>query len=659
MTTSITQVDISNFGIIENLSLDLTTSAVHLIAGFNESGKTTIRDAVRYALIGETFRLNRKGDYKKLLSYGQKRGKVTVKMTADDAEFYAERAVHDHKRFTGETLDVDPVLLDIALGFRRFTDLSVNDRRALLFMVTGIDPDVEAICTRMSKRGIGDTTIDRFRPLLARGGMEVALKEAKTMLSDKRGAWQEVTGDNFGSEKAADWHEEHNIDDAAIAATESRLVEKNAERNELIDHKNILVAEKSERANIERTLENIGDTQELRDLADKADKRQLDTYTDRIADMRKEANAAVRAFEDATRASEQHQKNEQARKDHQANCERLTELQADEERLKKKMQDLADDNGDMSCPACSTVLRVSDNHEHKLVGVEYGIGHPMTKARREYEDVMAELRPLERAVDRYVEPQEIEDADLASLEEDAQLAVSELAQAEAAITELRRAEDAAGRLQQITTLRNRLDELKIISAIDADLEQIDGNIVALSQAIGTLENEVKDQRQQRERCKRAYDLYGDWLAIKQVVEAFEPSGIQAEIIGECLGEINRQVYSYSMFGTDAKLRITEDMDIYRGDEPYSLLSESAQWRTDVTVHMALLAIYKRIGFIFIDRVDVLDINHRPELVDLCEGQPFFENIVLTGTFARPPQVAGVECYWIEDGSVKPVKAEAA
>lgn len=176
----------------------------HVVAGGNESGKSSLLEAIRFVFRGDNPRIWVKKNHDRLIRRGAKKGSVEI----HDGERKARRNVKDGK-LTGQLLDQapEPTALAIAIGVKTFGNLDLHQRREFLLDLCDVRLDADQIMARLEKRGLPAKLLERVRPLLA-GGWEAVQPEAKTKISELRGQWQEITGERYGSKKAEDWEAE-------------------------------------------------------------------------------------------------------------------------------------------------------------------------------------------------------------------------------------------------------------------------------------------------------------------------------------------------------------------------------------------------------------------------------------------------------------------
>lgn len=195
----ISNITISGYQGINYLNLDIDKPIV-LIAGKNGSGKTTLRDAIQFAITGESSRVNVKKNYPQLVRVGSDSKKSMCSITAGGFTF--QRGVATGKAKT-DAPDF-PEILPLLLGNRSFTEMDDKDKAKTLFSVAGIKRDREHVKLLLEQRKIDPQCIEESITML-RGGFESAEKFCKTKQSEARGSWQAVTGETFGEQKADGW----------------------------------------------------------------------------------------------------------------------------------------------------------------------------------------------------------------------------------------------------------------------------------------------------------------------------------------------------------------------------------------------------------------------------------------------------------------------
>lgn len=193
-------VKIENFIRVAYADFDVTRPVL-FIAGHNEAGKSSIAEAVRFVLMADNPRVSLKKELPDLVTLGAKRG--AVELTFDNRA--VRRNIKDGKA-TGDTeaLPSDGVALSICLQASRFADLAPTERRNLVTHLVGLEITPEKIVAELKRRKFDAKLIEKYEPLF-HGGLEAAFDKAVRLERETRGAWQEVTGEKYGSVKAETW----------------------------------------------------------------------------------------------------------------------------------------------------------------------------------------------------------------------------------------------------------------------------------------------------------------------------------------------------------------------------------------------------------------------------------------------------------------------
>lgn len=191
----ITTIQTSNFLGARAVDVKLD-KPVALFAGRNGAGKSSLQEAVRMALTGETVRVGLKKDFGALVSEGQESGFVEV---------HAEDSLYSAVLPAGKGMHADLPALPYVLDAQRFARLDPNERRAFLFGLMGLKTDGPAVRERLLAKGCDATKIEAVAPFL-RAGFDAAQKEAQSKARECKAQWKTTTsGETYGSVKAASW----------------------------------------------------------------------------------------------------------------------------------------------------------------------------------------------------------------------------------------------------------------------------------------------------------------------------------------------------------------------------------------------------------------------------------------------------------------------
>jgi tetratricopeptide (TPR) repeat protein len=232
----ITGIHTSNFLGARAVDVKLA-KPIALFAGRNGAGKSSLQEAVRMALTGESVRVGLKKDYGALVTEGQGSGFAEVEV---DGMRLAEYGVILP---SGKGNHDESEALPYVLDGQRFARLDPNERRAFLFGLMGLKTDGKAVKERLTAtaapegakwtpRGCDPAKVEAIAPFL-RAGFDAAQKEAQGRARECKASWKTITGgEAYGSVKAVSWQAakpEVKADELAQARADLAAVENEIE----------------------------------------------------------------------------------------------------------------------------------------------------------------------------------------------------------------------------------------------------------------------------------------------------------------------------------------------------------------------------------------------------------------------------------------------
>lgn len=193
----LTHLKISNYLGARSVDVRLD-NPVTLFCGANGAGKSSILEAVRHAMTGESTRVGLKKDFNSLITEGQEVGLVEIENAiqegvAASVVLPSGKGIHDSNRF-----------LPYVLDFHRFSRLNNSDRRAFLFDLMQVRTTGKEILARMLERGCDEHKAGEIAPLLS-AGFDAAAKEAQAKAREQKAVWRNLTGETWGEKKAPGW----------------------------------------------------------------------------------------------------------------------------------------------------------------------------------------------------------------------------------------------------------------------------------------------------------------------------------------------------------------------------------------------------------------------------------------------------------------------
>ncbi|WP_298016815.1 AAA family ATPase [uncultured Castellaniella sp.] len=219
----LTHIAIENILGVAQVDVALPTP-VTAFCGANHAGKSSVREAIRAALLGMPERVLKKKDLGMLVHDDAKGGSVVLDINGGQATFTApagkQELVHDLKMADWER---QRLALPYCLEPAAFAQTSADDRRQLLFTLTGATSNKDDIVAAMRERGLTDAVIESVTPML-RAGFQAAAKFAEERCRDAKASWKATTGETYGHVKAEGWAAPAGapVDEAAISKLQAK-----------------------------------------------------------------------------------------------------------------------------------------------------------------------------------------------------------------------------------------------------------------------------------------------------------------------------------------------------------------------------------------------------------------------------------------------------
>jgi len=588
------------------------TAPITLVAGPNGAGKSSLGDAISMALLGKPKRVSLKKDIGQLVTDGAKKGLAAVWA---DGEPLGELVL------PSDTHAVNPQdgwqYLPFVLDAAAFTTAPADERRKLLFQLTGCRATPDAIEVRLIELGADPAKVATIKPLLL-SGFPGASKEAKSRATEAKGAWRGVTGETYGDKKAEGWEPAlptTQVDEQELAESRKAL---QAIETDLEEAQQTLGAHKATRSNHAALATRIA---ELEELAGLVQRRQNKLDHDQ-ADLQ-HWKSQLAAAEGAGAGGKQGLVHDMARN--------LAEWQA----LAKRTDGVKEKNG----PTTPWLVLGEMDRLHLLMD-RYLEEHGPLGSESSDPDQAKRVPEFRQYVDNLTRTVANSQRDLAAAESAAAQAAELKAQLEAAPSE-----DAIANAEQlINELRQQRDTLR------AKVEALQ----AASQAIA-----------QRDSCiQQAAKHHADVQAWTLIGDALAPEGIPAEMLAKALSPINATLHALSSRAGWPEVSVSSDMEVTANGRAYVLLSESEQWRCNTLIGLAI-AQASGLRLAVLDRFDVLDLPSRAQLLGLLiqmakAGE--IDSVIVSGTLKAKPAALPTEinAVWIERGTVEsnPVSAAA-
>lgn len=219
--------------------------------------------------------------------------------------------------------------------------------------------------------------------------------------------------------------------------------------------------------------------------------------------------------------------------------------------------------------------------------------------------------------------------------------------------DLRESQDASAKAAALKEKLAAAPSQAMVDNADAALTELRQQRDAVAAKVTALSDAQQAAEQRTEIITKATAYHQEVTEWLQVAEALGPNGIPAEILASAITPVNDALAVLARMAKWKPVVIGNDMEITVGGRLYGLMSESAKWRADTLIALAIAQI-SELRFVVLDRFDVLDIPGRLQLLGmLCElGRiKAMDTMFMCGTMKAipaklPPEAIGI---WISNG----------
>ncbi|WP_224552917.1 AAA family ATPase [Pectobacterium versatile] len=604
----ITSIEVSNFQMLTDINIDMTNTPICLIAGANEQGKSSLHEAIRFALTGESTRVRLKKDLAAIVRTGAKRGHVDVCLTDGDRVTLNLPSGSVDK--TGMIVsEIQEKVLPLVLDAGRFAALPDNERRSLLFELSDLQLNSRLVGELLIKRGCNSAKVDAILPAL-RAGFPSAEAEAREKIRESKAAWKATAGgETWGKDKGSKWQPAALPPDADKAEDLATTAQRTATKLEakLAEAQQRLGAAKFEAQRRQ------GAAQQRADLEEKVSK--IEIIREKVAKIEKELAAQESVIKDL-----------EAR----TGTGPREGLVHDLARALAAFIDIRCDSSGVAGYHRSGDVAVWDEFELDPADaalLAYGVQYGKLDEAGDPEAATA-LPAAHRTRTQLASTVERERRELASAEA-----------AAAALTEMTNGEVSG----------------------EVDLDNVTREVNGLSNDLNDLRAEVKQHqkvavwvKQRQESIDKTAALHTSILEWQNIADELAPGGIPSEMLAGAIKPLNDRLRTTATATGWEQVRIDGDMQIRVGDHPYGLKSESARWRADAALAEAI-SYLSDLRFIALDRCDVMDADNRLAFLrwlhDLATTGDI-DTALVFGTFKTLPSApATFFTAWLEGGAI--------
>lgn len=268
---------------------------------------------------------------------------------------------------------------------------------------------------------------------------------------------------------------------------------------------------------------------------------------------------------------------------------------------------------------------------------------------------------------KYVIPEKVPDAEAAARLPEYEKAMRTLENAVANDKrDLALADQAA---KSIEELEKQIGEAPAEMELMAAVAKVDELKAERKRASEDMETARRLQRQHEEAANKTASAqvhHNNVQAWGQIADALAPDGIPGELLIEALEPVQVRMDTSKRPKGWPLVFINEDMSIVAlgpddSERPYSLLSESEQWRVDAVIAEAI-SYLSGLRLLALDRADLLDMAGRTDLLywldDLAEAGEIDTALVFATLKAVPTGLPdNIRGIWVESGVADDVAAE--
>lgn len=560
--------------------------SVNLICARNGQGKSSIQESVRLAFQGETVRVSLKRDYPLLVTEGAKEGFVKLVADGETFEYRLPAGEHITPDGWGENLQ-----LRCVLDAQRFTDMSADDRRAFLTILTKSKPNPEKIKELMLEAKIDEARIELALPML-RSGFPAACEIAKQKAQEAKGAWKAIAGGVWGSKKGEDWTapdvdapEQADIDLSAAYVTEQETALADAQQ-QLGATVQKINANNEKASQIEAAKAKAAMLPRMRDKLVR-DEASLAEYEAALATLHAHAGTGPR---------------------------------------EGLVHDMA---------------RFINTLTIKNIGANAEVATRQGKLLGQYE---REHGSIDAAGDAEAA------AKIPSMEKTVQLMKSSVTNGK---RDIAAAEQAEANLAVIGTLEDVTGDL--LEKVKADVATINAELQTARQEHKTMLDLKKAADERDSRTKLAAQHHQDVVGWLAVAEQFAPDGLPSQILSKALEPINKLLREYATATEWFQVTIRTDMEILANNRLLTLLSESEKWMVNAHICAAIaeLSGLKLLMLDRFDVLDVGHRAQLLYWLDDMAYDHRLDTSLIFGTLKEEPKGLPdtITVFWIESGEL--------
>lgn len=229
--------------------------------------------------------------------------------------------------------------------------------------------------------------------------------------------------------------------------------------------------------------------------------------------------------------------------------------------------------------------------------------------------------------------------------------------------------DSEGAAERIKTLQESMPKevptQEQLNGLRNELRATETARLDLVTRKNTLVQAMNAAQEAEQKTAAAARHHADVLGWLLIADALASDGIPGELLQEAITPVNDLLHSLSEYAGWKRVQIGADMEVSASGRGYHLLSESEKWRVDAVIAIAIAKL-SGVRMVVLDRFDVLDLESRPQLIDLldwCVTGGALESAVITATMKTLPSSEALgplfQGIWLGEGRVAEITEQAA
>ncbi|TSA08025.1 MAG: hypothetical protein D4R73_09215 [Deltaproteobacteria bacterium] len=598
----ISALSIRNFLALESLDMGLSGAPIHIIAGINESGKSSVRDAVQWALTGQARGLKTHEAQAAFIKDGAKAAEVTI--TWGDKEVTSRKKTPKTPASVTGPVPDDQVMMSILADPLTFLSMPDDERRRILFrVIPGLQPRRDEIRARLivSLKGFtGALTpqMDSDILNLANIGEQKGFKDAETEAITRRRIAKRTRDDAQMEEpetQATIGGVLRILPDIQTADVEAGLSVLTVERDKLQQKRGKVEAQADKLPELEKELAALE-----ANPAEAPDPGEVEKYGKAL-----EINRGIL------------------------------------ERLQEKVAGMTAGQDPKAFPDICPVYSVECPSSRKVAvkGTK-----PQDVDPAVLKKTMADLQEQEKEVG-------LIETDL-KVAQDAQAAYDNYYKQGQALAD------------KIAKLKEQQEQIQDTAVIDVQLIAMDVRMAIGYELLDAVRNFWRKKEAAEAAVAKIAEAEKEITLYDALAKALAPDGIPSQLIAEALGPFNERLHFASSYlfpeHESYPLTLTKDLEVQR-DILYPCLSKSARYRAGICFQY-VLATLAGARLLMIDEADILDPVNRAQLIDflLAVRQDFDTVLVFaTSDHADPSPVPEIRVWWLENGHIEQVNEKKA